>query len=76
MRQKLSVLGAAVAAVVLGTARCGGPSDEGGQGAECFRAEECGAGLVCIDHKCTNDLTSVNFRAEAGAVDGGALPLD
>ena len=52
---------------------CGGPAKEGGQGADCFRAEECAAGLVCIDQKCTSDLTSVNIRSEAGpgTIDAG-----
>jgi hypothetical protein len=56
---------AAVMTMLLGL-RCGGPSKEGGQGTECFRAEECAAGLVCIEQRCTSDLTSVNIRPEGG----------
>jgi hypothetical protein len=53
-------------------ASCGGPAKEGGPGAACFRATECQAGLVCVDRVCTNDLTSINIRAEGGAGAGGA----
>ena len=64
-------------AAVLGTVRCGGPAEQGGQGAACFRAEECAPGLVCIDKTCTSDLTSVNIRAEGGMViDAGTGPPD
>jgi hypothetical protein len=56
----------AALALVLGLARCGGPAKESGQGAECYRADECAAGLVCIDQRCTSDLTSVNIRPEGG----------
>ena len=66
MGRRVTVLGAALLAALLGAVRCGGPAKEGGQDAECFRAEECAAGLVCIERKCTSDLTSVNFRADAG----------
>jgi hypothetical protein len=58
---------AALAAIV-GSLSCGGPAKEGEAGADCYRAEECAAGLVCIDKKCTSDLTSVNFRVDAGMV--------
>jgi len=54
--------------VVLGSIRCGGPADPGGQGAECYRAEECAAGFVCLEQKCSNDLSSVSFVRDAGIV--------
>jgi hypothetical protein len=70
-------LAAAMLGTLLGAVRCGGPAKEGGQGAECFRADECAPGLVCIDQACTGDLTSVNFRSEAGVVvDAGTPPPD
>ena len=77
MRRKVAVL-ATAAAAMLGAAHCGGPSEQGGQGAECFRAEECAAGLVCIEQKCTSDLTSVNIRREAGItpIDAGTTAPD
>jgi hypothetical protein len=76
MGRKVAVRGtatlAAVLGAVLGTLHCGGPAKPGGQGAECFRAEECAAGLVCIEKACTSDLTSVNFRSDAGTpIDAG-----
>ncbi|HMJ52178.1 MAG TPA: hypothetical protein VK540_08880 [Polyangiaceae bacterium] len=73
MGKSVAVVGAAIGAAVLGVVHCGGPAKEGGAGAECFRAEECAAGLVCLDERCTSDLTSVNFRREAGTatVDAG-----
>ena len=45
---------------------CGGPAKEGGAGADCFRVSDCQAGLVCIDHKCTSDLTSIVMHEDAG----------
>jgi hypothetical protein len=72
MGRKVAALAAATWAALLGAVRCGGPATAGGQGAECFRAEECAAGLVCISQSCTSDLTSVNFRSEAGvSIDAG-----
>lgn len=59
-------MGAATLVVMLAGTHCGGPAKEGATGAECFRAEECAAGLVCIEQKCTSDLSSVNIRADAG----------
>ena len=78
MGRKVAVLAAAAAVAMLGALHCGGPSKEGGQGAECFRAEECAQGLVCIEQKCTSDLTSVNIRSEAGIRpgDGGTGTTD
>jgi hypothetical protein len=74
MGRKVAVLAAATWAAMIGAVRCGGPAAAGGEGAECFRAEECAAGLVCIDKACTSNLTSVNFRAEAGVgIDAGAV---
>jgi hypothetical protein len=65
------------AGVLLGFAACGGPAKEGGPGADCFRATECQAGLVCIDHKCTNDVSSVDIHPEAGPGAGaGGAPMD
>ena len=66
MGRRVAAQAAAVAMTVLGGLHCGGPSKEGGQGAECFRVEECAAGLVCIEQRCTSDLTSVNIRPEGG----------
>lgn len=76
MGRKVAVL--ATAAAILGAAHCGGPSEQGGQGAECFRAEECAQGLVCIEQRCTSDLTSVNIRPEGGIppADAGTAPPD
>jgi hypothetical protein len=70
MGRKGAALAAAAGAMV-GVMHCGGPSEQGGQGAECFRADECAQGLVCIEQTCTSDLTSVNIRSE-----GGMRPAD
>lgn len=79
----MAALGAAASAVWMAVVGCGGPAKEGGEGAECFRAEECAAGLVCLEKVelggrfCTSDLTSVNFRSDAGmAIDAGTGPAD
>jgi hypothetical protein len=71
MGRKGAALAAALAGALVGVVHCGGPSEEGGQGAECFRAEECAQGLVCVEQRCTSDLTSVNIRPE-----GGMRPAD
>jgi hypothetical protein len=68
MGKKIAVLGTAVLMVVLGSIRCGGPAEPGGQGADCYRAEECAAGYVCLEKKCSNDLSSVSFVPEGGIV--------
>jgi hypothetical protein len=68
MGKKLAVLGAAALAMVLGTVRCGGPSEPGGNGADCYRAEECAAGFVCLEKKCSSDLSSVSIVPEGGIV--------
>ena len=72
------MLGAAILAAAVSAIDCGGPAKEGGPGAECFRAEECAAGLVCIDQACTSDLASVNFRSDAAVrvVDAGTGAAD
>lgn len=75
MGSNVSVLVAALFAALVGAMHCGGPAKEGQSGAECFRAEECAAGLVCIDKVCTSDLTSVNFPTDAAVIgppDAGA----
>lgn len=66
MGKKIPVLGAVALAVALGSVRCGGPAEPGGQGADCYRAEECAAGFVCLEKKCTSDLSSVAIVPDAG----------
>jgi hypothetical protein len=68
MGKKITVFGTTAMAMVLVGVNCGGPAKEGKQGAECYRAEECAAGLVCIDAKCTSNLSSVNIIPEGGMV--------
>ena len=65
MGNKLAVVGWSAMVAWLGAAHCGGPAKAGGAGADCFRADECAAGLVCIDQKCTSDLSSVNIITDA-----------
>jgi hypothetical protein len=38
---------------------CGGPQEAAGKGAECFRASDCAAGLVCINGVCDDDLSKI-----------------
>ncbi len=59
----LSAGGVALLAIL---ASCGGSAKEGGLGADCFRVSDCAAGLVCVDHKCTNDLTSIDIHPDGG----------
>jgi hypothetical protein len=78
MGKKIAVLGATAVAAILGSVRCGGPADPGGQGAACYRAEECVAGLVCLEKKCSSDLSSVAIVPDAGLVrpEGGTVAPD
>jgi hypothetical protein len=66
MGKRLAVLGAVASVAWMGGVHCGGPAKQGGEGAECYRAEECAAGLVCIAEKCTSDLSSVSIVTDAG----------
>jgi hypothetical protein len=68
MGKKIAVLGTAAVVAILGSVRCGGPADPGGQGADCYRAEECAAGFVCLEKKCSSDLSSVSIVPDAGLV--------
>src|SRR5258706_4211697 len=70
MHRRAATIAAPLVVLSAHIAACGGPATEGGEGAECFRATECQAGLVCVDHKCTKDLSSIDIRAEGGP--GGA----
>src|SRR5260221_12067733 len=70
MHRRAANIAAPLVVLFAHIAACGGPATEGGAGAECFRATECQAGLVCVDHKCTKDLSSIDIRAEGGP--GGA----
>src|SRR5438445_12704102 len=78
MHRRAATIAAPLVVLSAHIAACGGPATEGAVGAECFRATECQAGLVCVDHKCTSDLSSIDIRAEGGpggapgAVDSGA----
>jgi hypothetical protein len=84
MRKAKAVLGRAgmtaalLAAPLWHMAACGGPAKEGGPGAACFRADECQAGLVCVDRVCSNDLTTIDIHPEggAGAVGAGGSVVD
>jgi hypothetical protein len=52
---------ALIVAVLTG---CGGPQGQGGQGATCFRDDECAYGLVCAaipggERTCTSDVSAL-----------------
>lgn len=65
-----------MAMAVVGLVHCGGPAKAGGEGAECYRTEECAAGLVCLERVagsgggrvCTSDLSSVDFPSDAAVI--------
>src|SRR5258708_5010556 len=66
--------------VCTAVAACGGAAPGGAEGAECFRASECAAGLVCIalstgQRVCTSDVSSVDFHEDAAAADGSAVMM-
>jgi hypothetical protein len=63
----------------IGMGACGGPAAPQGSGSPCFRATECAAGLVCIERRCTADLTSVDrpvARPDASTDAGAGGPTD
>src|SRR5262245_34830368 len=53
-------------------ASCGGPQEQAGPGSDCFRADDCQGGLVCVDGKCTNDLSKIISTVDAPGAAGGA----
>jgi hypothetical protein len=51
-------------ALLLAAAGCGGPQEQGDQGATCFRDDECALGLVCAavgngERTCTSNVTGL-----------------
>ncbi|MBE7480886.1 MAG: hypothetical protein HS104_13010 [Polyangiaceae bacterium] len=66
------------AAVFLGAfwlpASCGGPQEQAGLGGECYRADDCQTGLVCINGVCSNDLTGIVSTVDGPA--GDAPPAE
>lgn len=65
-----------------GLARCAGSAEPDGENHACFRALDCADGLVCVEGRCTADLTPIVPEgagqgapgAMAGAAGGGGLP--
>src|SRR5689334_3782622 len=60
------VIGAAVPRGIAGVAlaaalwtSCASPQAAGGPNADCFRVEDCKEGLVCIQKKCSKDLSKI-----------------
>lgn len=58
-------------------AACGGPAGLGSRGEQCFRTNDCREGLVCVEHRCTNDLSDIEGSYGGPPMDpgaGGAAP--
>jgi hypothetical protein len=68
---RTTTLVALFALSVSGTS-CGGPAGSAGENGTCFHADDCQAGLVCIERKCTSDLSSIDIAPpDAGTRAGG-----
>jgi hypothetical protein len=61
-----------VAACAVSLIGCPGSADPAGAGEACFRALDCQDGLVCIEGRCTADITPIVPGAPAPA--GGGDP--
>ncbi|HEY0466654.1 MAG TPA: hypothetical protein VGC79_20745, partial [Polyangiaceae bacterium] len=60
---------------------CGGQQPLGGEGAVCFRAEECQAGLTCVPqaldstkHVCSADLSLLVSMVDGAPSEAGEVP--
>jgi hypothetical protein len=60
---------AVVAAAVLG---CAGSKAPSGPNVACFRANDCQDGLVCVEGRCTDDLTPIVPEGAGVAGAGGS----
>src|SRR5690606_2022837 len=60
-----------VLVALAGAAACGGPQKAGELGDECFRADDCSFGLVCVQGFCSNDLTDIVSTVDGPAGEGG-----
>jgi hypothetical protein len=71
---RVLALAAIATRLILGGASggCGGPAKAGGKGADCFRVSDCQGGLVCIEHKCSDDLSSIDIHQDAAVGRGGS----
>jgi hypothetical protein len=67
------LIAAAGAAALFG---CPGSAEPAGPGEACFRALDCQDGLVCIEGRCTADITPIvpDVQAPAGATDPDPEP--
>lgn len=45
--------------VLIALARCAGPAEPDPENHACFRALDCADGLVCVEGRCTADLTPI-----------------
>lgn len=52
---------------VIGALGCSGPASPAAAGERCFRAEDCAAGLVCIERACSSDLTPIAPESAAAS---------
>ncbi len=56
--------------LLAGLAHCAGPAEPDGENHACFRALDCADGLVCVEGRCTADLTPI---VPEGAGQGPAM---
>src|SRR5688500_9638425 len=65
---------AGASCLVLGAlARCAGPAEPDGENHACFRALDCADGLVCVEGRCTADLTPIVPEGAGQGPPGGAM---
>jgi hypothetical protein len=59
--------------VLAGLAHCAGSAEPDGENHACFRALDCADGLVCVEGRCTADLTPIVPEGAGQGPPGGAM---
>lgn len=59
--------------LIAAAARCAGPAEPDGENHACFRALDCADGLVCVEGRCTADLTPIVPEGAGQGPPGGAM---
>jgi hypothetical protein len=62
---------AAAAAAASGVYACSSTPKLQGPGGSCLRVDDCEKGLVCVEHRCSSDLSPIVGTEGAPAREGG-----
>jgi hypothetical protein len=61
--------------MILASASCSGPATPNPENHACFRALDCAEGLVCVEGRCTADLTPIVPEGAGQAAPAGDMTL-